>query len=922
MRIHVFFLLTGFFLCVSFKPRENSFYVVNLTCEYLSQPLGIDRVNPILGWQLTSTHRGKSQSAYQILVASSLDKLNEKKADYWNSQKTASNKTANIKYKGRVLTSRAECFWKVRSWDEQGKPSAWSEPAKWTMGLLDSAAWNASWISSRYKDVSRDRSFFQSKGTPFDGGDSAATYLRKEVTLFKKLKQATVSITGLGYYELYINGKRIGDHVLDPVFTDYQKHVNYCTYNVTSNFIKGNNAIGVILGNGFYNLPTQDLFQMNRAHWKTPNKLLFNLFLEYEDGSTESVVSNKAWRWSTGAIVYNSIRGGETIDMNRHQAGWDRPGFNDSAWQPVVEVPKPLGRLVSQYMPPLRVTRTLKAMKLFEPKKGVYVFDFGENITGWASVKLQCVKGATITLNFNEVLNADSSLNVRHSAGHTWGRFQKGIFISAGGRNEVYEPRFLYHGFRYVQVEGLSYKPSLEDVVAKSVHTDLLHAGTFESSSTRLNQLQAAIIRTLLNSVHSMPGEEATREKMGWTLDAGMVTMETYLMNFDAINTYKKYLQDLIDAQEPNGHVPPIVPTNGWGFLENDTTIQYDDPWWGGTIVYVSNKLFEFTGDTAILSHAFEPMKKYVDFIASTSKDDLVYWSLGDWLDLKHGLKGWGPGLTPIVQTSTAAFYDMSNRLAMNAALLGKMKDAKLYNAQAQRIKEKYNSTFLDYKTGWYAENSQTAQAVPLYLNMVPEAVEEQVEKRLLEAIVGNNYHTSVGFIGINPLLKYLSDNGQLALVYKMVTQEQSPGWLHMVKDERSTMGENLNAQGYGTGHHPFSTNVGFWLYYFIGGIMPMVEHPGFDRFTLRPGFQTDIEWVNTSYQSLKGKIISNWKRKGEEIYYTISIPANSTAIVEIPSNNRIVSESGKPVSDIKFIQKMDSDKFLISSGNYNFLIR
>jgi alpha-L-rhamnosidase len=258
----------------------------------------------------------------------------------------------------------------------------------------------------------------------------------------------------------------------------------------------------------------------------------------------------------------------------------------------------------------------------------------------------------------------------------------------------------------------------------------------------------------------------------------------------------------------------------------------------------------------------------------------------------------------------------------MNAALLGKMKDAKLYNAQAQRIKEKYNSTFLDYKTGWYAENSQTAQAVPLYLNMVPEAVEEQVEKRLLEAIVGNNYHTSVGFIGINPLLKYLSDNGQLALVYKMVTQEQSPGWLHMVKDERSTMGENLNAQGYGTGHHPFSTNVGFWLYYFIGGIMPMVEHPGFDRFTLRPGFQTDIEWVNTSYQSLKGKIISNWKRKGEEIYYTISIPANSTAIVEIPSNNRIVSESGKPVSDIKFIQKMDSDKFLISSGNYNFLIR
>jgi alpha-L-rhamnosidase len=922
MRNSVIFLLIGFVFCTSFKSRDGSFRAINLTCEYISEPLGIDRVNPHLAWQVISNQRGKTQSAYQILVASSIDRLNEKKADYWNSGRIASNRTTNIKYNGKQLTSRAECIWKVRSWDEHGNPSAWSEPARWTIGLLDSAAWNASWISSSYKEVSRERSFFQSKGTPFDGSDSSATYLRKEVNVSKKLKRATASITGLGYYELFINGKKIGDHVLDPVFTDYQKQVNYCTYNVTSNFNEGNNAIGVILGNGFYNLPTQDLFQMNRAHWKTPNKLLFNLFLEYEDGSTENVVSNKSWKWSTGAIVHNSIRGGETIDMNRHQLGWNKPDFNDITWKSVMEVPKPLGKLVSQYMPPLRVTRTLKAEKLFEPKKGVYVFDFGENITGWVSMKLKCPKGATVTLHFNEVLNADSTLNVRHSAGHTWGRFQKGIFVSAGGRDEVYQPRFLYHGFRYVQVEGLAYKPSQEDMVAKSVHTDFPLAGTFECSNTRLNQLQAAIKRTLLNSVHSMPGEEATREKMGWTLDAGMVTMETYLMNFDAINTYKKYLQDLIDAQEPNGHVPPIVPTNGWGFLENDTTIQYDDPWWGGTIVYVPNKLFEFTGDTTILLHAFEPMKKYVDFIASTSKDDLVYWSLGDWLDLRHGLNGWGPGLTPIVQTSTAAFYDMSNQLAINAALLGKTQEAKLYSAQAQRIKEKYNATFLDYKTGWYAENSQTAQVVPLYLNMVPVAMKEKVEKRLLEAVADSNNHTSVGFIGINPLLKYLSANDQLPIVHKMVTQEQSPGWLQMVKDERSTMGENLNAQGYGTGHHPFSTNVGFWFYYFVGGIMPMQEYPGFERFVLRPGFQTDLDWANTSYQSPKGKIISNWKRTGNEIYYTVSIPANSKAVIEMPSDNLTITESGKTISDNKVIQKIDSRKFLIPSGKYIFLIR
>jgi alpha-L-rhamnosidase len=912
-------LLVLYSLLGNATPGSNVL-VANLTCDYRHQPEGIDQARPLLSWQLLGAQKGKKQSAYQVLVASSLEKLSEQEADWWNSGKIISDQSVLARYQGKPLTSRALCYWKVRVWDEKGKPSVWSEPSYWTMGLLTREEWKASWISPRFAEVSTKRSPFSSTPTPFDGSDSSAIYMRKEITVTKNITRAMVTISGLGYYELFINGEKIGDHVLDPVFTDYQKTVNYLTYDVTKQIHSSTNAIGVVLGNGFYNLPTQDLFQMNRAHWKTPNKLLFNLFIEFSDGTNELVVSDGSWKWSTGAIVYNSIRGGETIDMNRHQEGWDRAGFEDNEWPPAVIVPDPIGKLIAQSMPPLRITREVRPLSITEPKTGVYLVDFGENLTGWVAIKLRGRQGQTVVLHFNEVLKSDGTLDTQHSAGHTWGRFQKGVCVLSGKSEDIYEPRFLYHGFRYVQVEGLDYKLTLQEIIAKSVHTDLKPAGTFRCSNQRLNQLQSAIQRTLLNSVHSMPGEEATREKMGWTLDAGMVTMETYLMNYHAITTYRKYLQDLIDAQESNGHIPPIVPTNGWGFLEKDTTIQYDDPWWGGTIVFVANKLFEFTGDTSVLELAYSPMKKYVDFVRSTAKDDLVYWSLGDWLDLKQWSKGWGPGLTPVVQTSTAALYIMSKQLAENAKWLGKKEDARFYQDYSTAIKEKFNATFLDYTTGWYSPGSQTAQLVPLFFDMVPLEMKEKVEEKLLTAITDNAEHTSVGFIGVNPLLKYLSENRRLPLVYRMVTKEKSPGWLHMVKDEKSTMGENLNADGYGTGHHPFATNVGFWLYYYLGGIQPQKKFPGIKTICLQPGFETELDWVESSYESLYGTIQSNWKRKNDTILYNIAIPGNTNAILKLPVGY-IAKDLDKISNRSKHITKAPSGEYILVSGMYELAI-
>ncbi len=909
------FLAVGFSAC---EAPDNTFKVQRITCEYLQNPLGIDKPDPILSWQLVSDKNGQRQTTCRILVASSTERLQNDQGDLWDTGKITSGQNLNIKYQGQPLESTRKYYWKVKVWDATGSESAWSEPAFWRMGILQEEEWHAKWISHKYAEVSEKREPFSQydDSRTFYASDSMAVYTRREFTTADRIVEATAYISGLGYYELYLNGRKVGNRIMDPVFTDYQKRVKYAAYDVTEYLNTGENAVGVILGNGFYNLAERDLFQMEKANWKTPKKLLLKLMLTYEGGETEEILTDADWKWSFGPLVYNSIRGGETIDARINIDGWKAPQFNDEQWRQVMEVPAPVGKMSFQYMPPMREVKSFAPIASWSPRNGVHVFDFGENLTGYADVLMKGRAGQRVTIGFNEVLNTDSTLNVRHSAGHTWGRFQQGEMILSGAEEDRFEPRFTYHGFRYIQISGVSDKTSIGKITAHAVNTDLKTTGSFECSNERLNQLQAATVRTLLNAVHSMPGEEATREKMGWTFDAGMVTMESYLYNFDAVTTYKKYLQDLIDAQEPNGHVPSIVPTNGWGFLEKtkdgrDTTIRFDDPWWGGTIVYVTDELFRATGDTSILQKAYRPVKAYTDFVASTAQDHLVHWSLGDWLDLKHGANGWGPGLTPIVQTSTAASYYFHDRVSKFAGILGNAEDEITYGTRADDIRSVFNRTFLDDE-GWYSQNSQTAQALPLFLGMVPEERKEQVLENLIQAVEDNDHHTSVGFIGVKPLLKYLSENGHLNKVYRMVTQERSPGWLHFVKDEKSTLGENLNAEGYGTGHHPFATVIGFWLYEYPGGIT--IDETSTANIILRPGITSDLEWVNASCHSLNGRIVSNWKRQGTVVEYYVEIPVNNNARLFLPTGDTRVTSEGRE------LRRVDGS-FPLSSGRHRLKI-
>ncbi|MCB0449816.1 MAG: family 78 glycoside hydrolase catalytic domain [Confluentibacter sp.] len=921
-RVYIFiaFLFIIGFSSAASNVSKSSIIVKELTVEYISNPIGVDKTSPLMGWKLFSEENGKYQSAYQILIASSQELLEANVADVFDTGKVKSHQNFNIRLPLNANSSNTFYYWKVKIWDEKGAVSLYSEIAFWKTGLMGVNDWKAKWISNKYEEVSSKREPFSlyDKSRGYNAQDTAAVYLRRPFKVHGKIKHATAFVTGLGYYELYLNGKKVGDHVLDPVFTDYQKNVKYLAYDVTALLTPNqDNMAAAILGNGFYNHSERDLFQMEKANWKTPPKFLCQIALEYESGAKETIVTDTEWKWSYGPIVYNSIRGGETVDARIDFTGWNTLNFNHATWQSTVEVPAPVGKLSAQYIPPMREVRTLLPDSVWSPKENITVFDFGENLTGYADIVVKGPEGKVVDIHFNEALNSNGTLNLKHSTSHTFGRFQHGKLILSKAETDMFSPRFTYHGFRYVQIEGVPTN-AIQSIEAKSVHTDLKETSTFQSSNKRLNQLHSAIKRTLLNAVHGMPGEEATREKMGWTYDGGMNTMESYLCNFDAINAYKKYLSDLIESQEDNGHVPPIVPTNGWGFLEKtekntDTIIQYDDPWWGGTLAYVAQELYESTGDTVIIENAYKPIKDYTNFVLKTAKNNIVYWSLGDWLDLEHNKNGWGPGLTSVALTSTAGLYYLCDITSQCATLLNKHEDARYYSNLAQEVEKSFNERFFDKETGWFDKKSQTGQSVPLYYKLVPTEFQVSAKERLLEAIEANNYHTSVGFIGVRPLIQFLSENGYKNLMYRLLAQEESPGWMHFVKDERSTMGENLNAKGYGTNHHPFATNIGFWLFEHLSGVkIDFTKEP---IITLKPGLEVDVQWVKTSQNTLLGTIASDWKKTTDGALYDIHVPVNTRAQLTLP-NGYLLENTNDYKQHIQ--SEQDPNKYLIASGSYN----
>ncbi len=743
--------------------------------------------------------------------------------------------------------------------------------------------------------------------------NDAAPLLRRAFDLpAKKIVSATATLCGLGYQILYINGQRVGTSQLDPGWTEFHKRSLYVTYDVTSMMREGRNAVGVMLGNGFYNPTTKDVWYCNNAPWVAPVALRLNLHVVFADGTSETVVSDGSWQWSTGEITYQNIRSGETQDKRRTVEGWSKPDFDAVGWKPVIPVAGPKGALRAQMHPPIRTAEEVPVVGITEPKPGVYVFKMAENMTGWTRFRVKGKPGQKITLRHAETLLPDGTINTDNS-GFTYGRWQTDEIILGESGEGVFEPHFSYHAFQYVQIEGLGAAPSEDVLVGVKVHTDLPEAGTFECSSKLINDIQAMMRRTYLNNMHGLPTDCPHREKLGWMCD-GFMASEMGMWNFDGAALYAKWIRDMADDQEPDGRLSPIIPGTGWAKEAGGGGF---DPLWTGVTVFMPWHLYQMYGDTRLLAEHFYSMRRYVDYVESKSVDGLIsepaFNILGDWLEVDYVDPK--SKRTPNVFAGNAAWFQCADLVSKSAAVLDQPDVAKRYAELAERIRTAINAKWFDpAKDRYVFEDSQCGPAQALMLGIAPEASRPGVLNSLLENIKQRNGHLSTGIVGTYYLFKALGASANDDVAWKIATQTDYPSWGHLLSLGATTVYEAWN--GHGSRNHPALGSPGFWFYEGIAGIRRAA--PGFSKIVIQPGVFSGLDWAKATYASPYGEIRSAWKRDGDRLTLEVTVPPGVTAEVFVPTNKKsAVSESNKRLQPARM--EADHAVFTIGSGTYVF---
>lgn len=897
---------------------------INLTCDHARNPAGIDNPQPRLSWIIPNTNRGEAQTAYQIVVSSSEDALKSDTGNLWDSGKVASDQSTLIRYAGKPLTSEMRCYWKVRVWTNLGQ-SQWSAPAEWSMGLLSESDWKGKWVANRPKLDDDETLPLNKRGRGADAAShvlqkTPGPLLRKTFVAAKSIKRATAYICGLGFYEMRINGAKVGDCVLEPSYTKYDKRALYVTHDVTPMLKQGLNAIGVMLGNGWFNCHTRDSWDFDHAPWRDTPRMLMQLNIEYSDGTSQLVVSDESWRTAFSPITFDGVRNGEEYDARLEQRGWDTAEFVEHfegdaelpGWKPVEIVDGPKGRLVAEVAPPVKVMETIKPVKVTEPKPGVFVFDMGVNMAGWCELKVAGPVGTKVTLRYDERLHEDGTLHQSNASHLASGEFQTDKYTLRGVGLESWEPRFTYHGFQYVQVEGFPGKPTLNSLLGKVVHSSFDKAGDFECSNELLNKIQRNTVRSYISNFVSYPMDCPHREKNGWTGDAQLAS-ETGLYNFNTTANYERWMHDFADCQRGDGNLPGIVPTGGWGFDWGN------GPAWDSAYFLIPYYIYLYSGDASVLQAHYEGYKRYLDFLASKSPDHIVTLGLGDWCPPQGGPGGHA---TPAALTSTAYYYVDVKIAAKVAGMLGKGEDARKYNALADQIQKAFMARFYDPATGRFEGNEQCGMATAIYQGLLPESEKRKVMGALVEEIGNRDGHIWAGILGTKYLINALTNNGRADLVYTAATKRDFPSWGHWIEQGATTLWEMWN--GDGSRNHIMFGDIGAWFYRALAGINPDPDKPGFKHIIIRPQMLGDLKWAKGLHLSPYGMIRSSWKRSGSGFELSLDIPTNSTATVYVPAvSEGAIVESGKPAAKsdgVKFIGiKEGCAVFEVKSGHYEF---
>jgi alpha-L-rhamnosidase len=949
-----------------------------LRCEYLQDPPGIDATSPRLSWIITSSRRGEMQTGYQILVASSPELLSDGKGDLWDSGKVLSDESSQIVYAGAPLVSREMCFWKARTWDRDGNPGEWSAAAKWTMGLLEPTDWSAQWITRSSPVPGADTSFIIRRAiyetvTGSNGVDVTATlvkqikqgrlkigvnnkemgvdpassvmkllqvdyedhghaytreirenqtlrlpeaswvpYLRKSFALSSPVQRAVLYVTALGLYEVHINGQRVGDRALAPDWTDYRKRVRYQAYDVTDLLKPGDNAIAALLANGWY---SGHIGNGGYQFFGKQPAFLAQLEVTHADGQIERVVTDDSWKAHDSPIIAADFMMGEDYDSRLEIQGWDQPGLDEGSWNPVRLRPEPSIKLQSQVSEPVREICELTPKKVTQPKPGCWVYDLGQNMVGIVRLKVSAPAGTLITLRHAEMLNADGTIYTDNLRGAP----AIDHYVCRGGGTEVWQPRFTFHGFRYVEIDGLTDRPGKAAVTGIVIGSDTPRTGEFACSDPRINQLQSNIQWGQRGNYISIPTDCPQRdERLGWMGDAE-VFVRTAAYNADVAAFFTKWLVDVDDSQSQAGAFNNVSP--------NPSRDQGGVPAWGDAGVICPWTIYQMYGDMRILERHLPAMIKWVDYLHAHSdaliRDKDRGEDFGDWLSINAD--------TPKDLIGTAFFAYSTHLVANSCRALGHDAEADKYDQLFADIKTVFNKRYVA-ADGRIQGDTQCAYAMALKFELLPESLRPKAAEYLAADIQAKGGHLSTGFVGVSYLLPVLTQNGKADTAYGLLQQDTFPSWLFSVKHGATTIWERWDGwtpekgfqdPGMNSFNHYSLGSCGEYLFGYIGGIRP--SSPGFKTILIDPVIRDGLTWAKTSFDSIHGEISTAWKVKGKRLTLEVVVPANTTAMVCIPTvNPKGITESGKLVAnaeDMEFVQ-LDGEKvdIVVGSGHYKFV--
>lgn len=891
--LNVFLLPAISIIAVKAQKKQSFLVISDLKTSYASNPIGIDIEQPQFSWVLSGDYGRSMQQSYQVLVSDDPAKLEEEEGNIWDSGKVISSRSVGILYEGKPFQSRKRYYWKVKVWDDAAKDGKWSESSFFETGLLKQSDWTGDWV-----------------GYPF-GWVGKVLYFRHVFTCHKEVARARIYISGIGYNELRLNGNKVGTNVLDPAKSDFSKRIYYTTHDVGDQ-LKSDNVMMISVAPGWYGMPKLRLF----------------MEISYTDGTTQHLSSNDIRRVTLGPIVRSGIIDGEEYDARKENfKEWDLPsdtiikGLPNKTWGYAHIVEPPGGKMVAQHQEPIQVVEAFQPVSIKEVKPGIYVIDAGQNMAGWLSLRVKGDRGSMVSMKFAETTYPDGLVNQENlRTAEATDRYM----LKGGGEYEQWEPSFTYHGFRYIQVEGFSYKPLISDFTVKKVRSAVAETGKFESSNKLLNDIWLMVKRTEASNLHSVPTDCPQRdERMGWLNDM-TVRIEQAIYNFDMSRFYPKYLADVYDTQDEQGRITDTAPYKVGGRPADPVSASY---------LLLALKSYDYYGNRAIIREYYPGLKAWVDYLKSRTRDGIVDYSYyGDWSPpAEFGVAGAGYGAisknTPGDLMSTGFLYYCSKMISRMAVVLGKPEDVQVYDQLSVTTADAFNRKFWDDKVGGYGSNNQSCNSFALFLGLVEQNKKPRVVQNLVQDVIDHDYHLTTGNICTKYLLETLTENGHVDLAYKIVTQKTYPGWGYMLEKGATTLWERWEYETGGSmnsHNHPMMGSVGSWLYKYLIGIIPSEVYPGFERFIIKPYVPVNLNSCKGEYESIRGKIKSAWKKENGRLILDITVPGNATAEVHVPVKDmKKLRINGVPYHKNKAARLLHSQNgtavFEVRAGDYHF---